>query len=295
MELSGYPLYLNSQVSRATPRVNSLIKEPFRSGPLLLDLGAATSEPAALQPHRAACVGTAGWSIPSAYAEQFCASGTHLQRYATQLNAVEINSSFYRSHRRQTYERWVGSVSEGFRFAVKIPKEITHECALVESEEHLDRFASEVAGLGAALGVLLVQLPPSLAFDAGDAIRFFEDLRARFERRVGLACEPRHRSWFSPEANIMLSNLEVARVAADPPRCAVDSEPGGWQGLEYHRLHGAPQMYYSNYDERALARTSRVLAASRARGAATWCIFDNTAAGAALGNALAVRALQAVN
>jgi uncharacterized protein YecE (DUF72 family) len=251
--------------------------------------------PAASEFHCTACIGTAGWNIPSAYAEQFCGTGTHLQRYATQLNAVEINSSFYRSHRRQTYERWAGSVPEGFRFAVKIPKEITHECALVESEEHLDRFAAEVAGLGTALGVLLVQLPPSLAFDAAVAIQFFEDLRARFERRVALACEPRHRSWCSQEANTMLSNLEVARVAADPPRCGADSEPGGWQGLEYHRLHGSPQIYYSNYDDRSLARTYRNLEASRARGAATWCIFDNTAAGAALGNALAVSAWHLVH
>jgi uncharacterized protein YecE (DUF72 family) len=251
--------------------------------------------PAAPECHHEASIGTAGWTIPSAYAKQFGGTGTQLLRYASQLNAVEINSSFYRSHRRQTYERWAGSVPEGFRFAVKIPKEITHECALVESDEHLDRFAAEVAGLGATLGVLLVQLPPSLAFDAAIAIRFFENLRTRFERRVGVACEPRHRSWCSQEADTMLSNLEVARVAADPPRCGADSEPGGWQGLEYHRLHGSPQIYYSNYDERALARTDRVLEASRARGAATWCIFDNTAAGAALGNALAVRALQSVH
>jgi uncharacterized protein YecE (DUF72 family) len=93
----------------------------------------------------------------------------------------------------------------------------------------------------------------------------------------------------------MLSNLEVARVAADPPRCGADSEPGGWQGLEYHRLHGSPQIYYSNYDDRSLARTYRNLEASRARGAATWCIFDNTAAGAALGNALAVSAWHLVH
>lgn len=247
--------------------------------------------PTALKDYRASYIGTAGWSIPSAYAGQFGGTGTHLQRYAAHLNAVEINSSFYRSHRRQTYERWRGSVPEGFRFAVKLPKEITHECALVESDEHLERFAAEVAGLGPALGVLLVQLPPSLTFDAAAAMRFFQDLRARFDRSVGLACEPRHHSWCTPEVNSILSNLEVARVAADPPRCSAHRKPGGWQGLEYHRLHGSPQIYYSDYDERALARTHCQLEASRARGADTWCIFDNTAAGAALGNALAVQAL----
>jgi uncharacterized protein YecE (DUF72 family) len=183
---------------------------------------------------------------------------------------------------------------EQFRFAVKVPKEITHECALRESEEPLDRFAAEVAGLGASLGVLLVQLPPSVAFDAECARQFFNDLKARFDPRVRVACEPRHRSWFTHAANSVLANHEVARVAADPPRCTEDGQPGGWRGLSYYRLHGSPQMYYSNYGARALERMRRHLDVSSARAAATWCIFDNTAAHAALGNALALRATSLV-
>lgn len=233
-------------------------------------------------------IGTAGWNVPARYRGEFFGDGTHLQRYATRLNAAEINTSFYRSHRRQTYERWAECVPEYFRFAVKVPKAVTHECALLECEAELDCFASEVAGLGKKLAVLLVQLPPSLIFDAECATRFFADLRARFEERVDVACEPRHRSWLTQEANSLLSIRGVARVAADPPRCAADAEPGGWRGLEYYRLHGSPQIYYSNYDQHALARTRRGLQASRARARATWCIFDNTAAHAALGNALAL-------
>jgi uncharacterized protein YecE (DUF72 family) len=236
-------------------------------------------------------IGTAGWNVPSQYAVDFRSAGTHLQRYATRLNAVEINSSFYRPHRRQTYERWARSVPEHFRFAVKVPKAITHECGLLDAEEPLERFAAEVAGLGASLGVLLVQLPPSLAFDAECAASFFAELRTRFGGRVGVACEPRHRSWFTPEAETVLLMHEVARVAADPPRCAADGEPGGWRALRYFRLHGSPQIYYSSYDEHRLALTRRALAASGAGVAASWCIFDNTAAHAALGNALALRAM----
>lgn len=236
-------------------------------------------------------IGTAGWNVPSQYAAQFCGTGTHLERYARRLNAVEINSSFYRPHRRQTYERWAGSVPEHFRFAVKIPREITHVCGLLDSGERLDSFAAEVAGLGTSLGVLLVQLPPSLAFDVDCATQFFAALRARFDARVGVACEPRHRSWFAQAADVVLSAHEIARVAADPPRCGRDATPGGWRGLAYHRLHGSPHIYYSNYDQHALENTRRDLDASRVRATATWCIFDNTAAHAALGNALTVRAI----
>jgi uncharacterized protein YecE (DUF72 family) len=242
------------------------------------------------QCERPAFVGTAGWSLPSQYKSEFCATGSHLERYATRLNAVEINSSFYRSHRRATYERWARAVPIGFRFAVKIPKEITHQRRLTASAAQLDRFASEVSGLGGKLGVLLLQLPPSLAFDAALARRFFDDTRARIDAHVAVACEPRHRSWFTPAADALLREREVARVAADPPRAPQDGRPGGWADLNYYRWHGSPQIYHSGYAAAALERLRCLLDASSARTRATWCIFDNTASFAALGNALAVAA-----
>ena len=67
-------------------------------------------------------IGTAGWSIPAHYAPDFAGAGTHLARYAAQMTAVEINSSFYRPHQRKTYERWAASVPEVFRFSVKLPR-----------------------------------------------------------------------------------------------------------------------------------------------------------------------------
>ena len=121
-------------------------------------------------------VGCAGWSIPREYAEHFPAGGTHLERYAQRLPAVEINSSFYRPHRPQTYARWAASVPDTFRFAVKVPKEMTHTRRLRDSAEPLDRFLSAVAALGPMLGPLLIQLPPSLRFDAVIGAAFFAAL-----------------------------------------------------------------------------------------------------------------------
>ncbi len=118
-------------------------------------------------------IGCAGWSLPKAYAGEFPAEGTHLQRYAQRLSCVEINSSFYRPHRTSTYERWAGSTPDGFRFAVKAPKEITHVRRLLAAEAPLEKFLGEVAGLGSKLGALLVQLPPSLAFERDLAEGFF--------------------------------------------------------------------------------------------------------------------------
>ncbi len=234
-------------------------------------------------------IGTAGWSIPKEHASDFPAAGTHLERYGAVLNAVEINSSFYRPHRTATYERWAASVPEDFRFAVKIPKAVTHERRLRDTGDLLDRFLLEVGGLGTKLGPLLVQLPPSLAFEPGVSDRFLEDLRGRV--RGNIVCEPRHASWFTGVVEKRLADLRIARVAADPAPVAGAGEAGGWRGFSYYRLHGSPRIYHSRYSQEALVNTAKRIAESAAAGAETWCIFDNTASFAATGDALTTRGL----
>lgn len=231
-------------------------------------------------------IGTAGWSVSSRYASDIPLGGSHLERYARCLNAVEINSSFYRSHQFKTYERWADSAPTHFRFAVKVPKAITHEQRLADCKDILDRFVEEISGLGAKLGVLLVQLPPTLAIEKRVAGRFFRDLRKRID--VPIVCEPRHESWFAPKIGDWLAERRIARVAADPAPVEGAGEPGGWSGLIYYRWHGSPRIYYSDYDDVALNVLETRLAATVRNEAPTWCIFDNTAAGAALGNALAL-------
>jgi uncharacterized protein YecE (DUF72 family) len=227
-------------------------------------------------------VGVAGWSIPRAFHDRFPADGSHLARYAARLGCVEINSSFYRPHRRATYERWAGTVPGDFRFAVKVPKTITHEHRLVGCTALLERFLDEVAGLGGKLGPLLVQLPGSFACAIREADAFLGALRERFAGAVVL--EPRHPSWFSAAVAGLLRTHRVARVAADPARVPDAAEPGGWDGVVYHRLHGSPEIYRSPYDEAALEAIAARLAATDA--AQAWCIFDNTTFGAATANAL---------
>ena len=231
-------------------------------------------------------IGTVGWSVPSRYATELPPGGSHLERYARRLGAVEINSSFYRPHQRKTYERWAQSAPADFRFSVKLPKAMTHEQGLADCGVLLDRFATEVAGLGDKLGVLLVQLPPKLALKKRVADRFFRDLHQRIDAPI--ACEPRHASWFTPDTNDWLSDRGIARVAADPAPAAGAGETGGWKGLAYYRWHGSPRIYYSEYDDAALKLLKRRLDGMCERGVTTWCILDNTALGAALGNALAL-------
>jgi len=196
-------------------------------------------------------VGCAGWSLPRAVARRFPAEGTHLQRYAARLNCAEINSSFYRPHQPAIYARWAESVPADFRFSVKLPRAITHDARLRGAGAALTSFADEVAGLGQKLGGVLVQLPPSLAFDARVADTFFSMLRRRVASAI--ACEPRHPSWFLPAVDVLWRRHDIARVAADPARVPAAAEPGGDDRLVYFRLHGSPRMYYSDYEPERLA------------------------------------------
>lgn len=226
-------------------------------------------------------VGCAGWSLPREYAEHFTGDGTHLQRYASRLRCVEINSSFYRPHRPQTYARWAASVPDDFRFSVKVPKQITHVQRLRDCATGLDEFLAQCGELGNKLGCLLVQLPPSLAFEVQAAEDFFRCLRERFAGHVVL--EPRHASWV--EAEPILQAYRIAQAAVDPSRIATDITPEGWRGFRYWRLHGSPRIYHDAYSAEYLAHL-RLLLAEAATDAEVWCIFDNTASGAATADAL---------
>ena len=227
-------------------------------------------------------VGSAGWNIPRVHRHRFASDGSQLRRYASRLNAAEINTSFYRPHAPATYQRWADAVPAAFRFAVKIPRVITHDRALLRAREPLERFLDEISGLGAKLGPLLLQLPPSFAFDPRRVGRFLELLRARHHGAV--VCEPRHATWTTPAAAQMLERFAIARVAADPPRAAGLDVPAGWTGVAYYRWHGSPRPYFSPYSAADLDRLAAAVGAGHA--AETWCVFDNTGSGAAAGNAL---------
>ena len=243
-------------------------------------------------------IGTAGWSISRDAASSFAGEGRHLERYARVLGCAEINSSFHRSHRVEVYQRWAAQTPPGFRFSVKLPRSISHDARLRRVREPLLRFLAEVAGLGDRLAVLLVQLPPSFEFEARPAQRFFALLGDLFAGAV--VCEPRHPSWFTPSAERTLVACRVGRVGADPARCPQARDPGGWRGEDgdgrgavvYHRWHGAPRMYWSRYDIAWLQARADALKRWPAE-ADCWCVFDNTAGGGAISNALELSAMLA--
>jgi uncharacterized protein YecE (DUF72 family) len=220
-------------------------------------------------------VGCATWAIGEANERLLPPGRSNLERYSRRLTAAEVNSSFHRTHREATWARWAASVGPSFRFSVKVPKTVTHEHRLVGAESRLAAFLAEIRPLGPKLGPLLLQLPPSLQWNEPVVAAFLN-----FVTDCHLVVEPRHASWFTDEVDAFFAERQIARVAADPAVVPRAAEPGGWNGLRYYRLHGSPVTYRSSYSDDYLDKLGARLEPG------DWCIFDNTASGAALPNAL---------
>lgn len=221
-------------------------------------------------------IATAAWSIPKKVADRLARQGSGLTRYASVFDGVEINSTFYRRHKTSTFGRWAASVPDSFRFSLKIPKEVTHTRAMKDIAQPFETFCADVAPLADKRGPLLCQLPPSLAFDATVLDTAFKAIRDIDDGEIVI--EARHKSWASGEALDLLRSCAIDRVLADPspvwPAESFDAPP------RYMRLHGKPKIYYSSYPDEEISAFSKLMAPDG------WCVFDNTASGAAIENAL---------
>ena len=238
-------------------------------------------------------IGCSGWSIPPAHAHLFGRGDSTLARYATRFNSTEINSSFYRAHQQATYARWAENVPDDFLFSVKVPKVITHELGLRNAGLALDEFLDQVAGLGRKLGGVLLQLPPSLVYNAHMAGIVFAMLRQRTSARI--VVEPRHASWFSADAEAQFVRHAVARAGVDPavvPDAATPGQAGAWR---YWRWHGSPRVYYSQYGADRLAELEKDVKQASQPRVESWIIFDNTANGCATADALTMQTLMALD
>jgi len=208
--------------------------------------------------------------------QSFCTAGQQPDEICDVFPGVEIKSTFYRRHQQSTFERWATSVPDNFKFSVKIPKEITHDRAMVDIAEAFRRFLEDITPLGRKRGPLLCQLPPSLAFDEDVLAAAFKAIRAAHQGQIVI--EVRHKSWKSKEAAHLLKEFQIDPVLADP--AVVWAASGFSKPPRYARLHGKPKIYYSSYTN------EEILAFSKLLGPDAWCVFDNTASGAAAENGL---------
>jgi uncharacterized protein YecE (DUF72 family) len=163
-------------------------------------------------------LGTSGWSYAdwegTLYPEAL-PSASRLAEYVKHFAAVEIDSTFYGTPRRSTVQNWREVSPDGFLFAAKFPKQITHDRNLVCAEAEAESFLNTMAELGDRLGPLLLQLPPS--FDV-EGMGVLEDFLKRLPEGFRYAVEVRHRSWLGSDLPEMLRERGAALALIDYPR-----------------------------------------------------------------------------
>jgi uncharacterized protein YecE (DUF72 family) len=163
-------------------------------------------------------LGTSGWSYAdwegTLYPEGL-PSGSRLAEYAKHYPTVEIDSTFYGTPRRSTVQKWRETVPEGFRFAAKVPQEVTHQRNLVNTRREAESFVHTMQALEDRLGPLLLQLPPSFTVEGMGVL---EDFLASLPEGPRYAVEVRHRSWIGSDLPELLRECGAALTLVDYPR-----------------------------------------------------------------------------
>ena len=203
--------------------------------------------------------------------------------YASRLDTVEVNNTFYRLPEASTFAAWREQAPEGFVYAIKASRYITHLKKLKEPAGPLERFLTRARELGEHLGPLLYQLPPNWQQDLGRLAAFLQllpgDLYHVFEFR--------HPSWFSEETFALLDRHGAGHCIMDLAGLPSPLRVTG--RLAYVRFHGPNRAYEGSYSDEELAAWANRIAGFLARGLPTYVYFNNDAHGYAVQNAFRLR------
>jgi uncharacterized protein YecE (DUF72 family) len=229
-------------------------------------------------------IGTSGW-IYDHWSEVFypkdCPKTKWLEFYAKHYGTVELNASFYRLPKPQTFENWRTRTPDTFLWAVKANRYITHIKRIKDVEEPLGRFYSSVELLKEKLGPILFQLPPNLSFDEAVLSNFCQHLKGDHLYTL----EVRHPSWAQKRVVEILKDNNIALCISDTagryPYIEEDTAT-----FFYIRLHGSRKLYGSEYSEKELRTFARKI---RDWSKDTYLYFDNDYGGYAIKNAKGLR------
>ncbi|MFD1937495.1 DUF72 domain-containing protein [Nonomuraea mangrovi] len=226
-------------------------------------------------------VGTSGWQYRDwrgvLYPEKV-PQRLWLETYTQHFRTVESNNAFYRLPSTRTFEEWAERTPDGFVMAVKASRYLTHIKRLTDPEEPVERLMGAVEGLKGKLGPILLQLPPTLKADPGKLDRCL----ACFPRRVRVAVEFRHPSWWTDEVRSVLEAREAALCWADR-ESRVLNPPWRTARWGYVRLHEGRATPRPAYGEAALRTWARRVHEAGWREA--YVYFNNDPGGAAVRNA----------
>lgn len=233
-------------------------------------------------------VGTSGWQYShwrGVFYPEDLKSQDWLRFYTEHLNTLELNVTFYRQVRQSTFQKWYEATPPAFVFSVKMSRFITHIKRLRVEAESVERFCADVRVLKEKLGVILIQLPPSLKFDSTLMADFF----ALLDPALKYTIEARNKTFISDDFFAMLTDRNIAWCIAESAGRYPYSE-AVTASFVYLRLHGRTELYASNYSDDELT-----VMAGKIRGwdRDTYVYFDNDFGGYAVRNALTLKHLLA--
>ncbi|MCL5411766.1 MAG: DUF72 domain-containing protein [Patescibacteria group bacterium] len=238
-------------------------------------------------------LGTSGW-VYDDWKGRFYPKGLkseeRLRFYSTIFNTVEINSSFYRLLKLETFRKWAEDVPLEFRFSIKGSRYITHNLKMKPSkilEDAVARFLKTVEGLEEKGKLILWQLPPNSRVDLEKLDSFLELLARLQNRKLKNAFEFRHESWLNSAVYDTLKKYDSAMVIIDSPK---------WPKIQtltasfaYLRFHGADSIYSSDYSEEDLRRWARKIKVWQKQGLEIYGYFNNDVKAFALKNAVSLK------
>ncbi len=213
---------------------------------------------------------------------------TWLEIASRTFGALEINSTFYGQIKEATFARWRAETPDGFRFALKGHRFVTHYKRLRDCAESLARVRTPALALGDKLACVVWQLPARFACDLPRLDGFLRDLGDVWPD-TRHAMELRDASWFVPAVAARLAEAHVANVLADAPDFPL--WPAVTTDLVYARLHGHTRKYASSYTAPSLAKWRADTRRWLAEGRDVHVYFDNDIEGAAVRNARSLAAL----
>jgi uncharacterized protein YecE (DUF72 family) len=227
-------------------------------------------------------IGTSGWHYDDwrglLYPEGMPKS-KWLEFYARHFPTVELNNSFYRLPSERAFVNWLETSPEGFVFAVKVSRFITHIKRLKDVQEPLRNFLERADLLKDKLGPLLYQLPPNMRRD-DDRLEGFLALLPGQYRHV---FEFRHDSWFNAEVFNILRKHNAGWCVFDMPD--LTSPVVATADFAYVRFHGSAGLYSSNYSDKELAGWAKKIARLGKNLKSIFIYFNNDVAGYAINNA----------
>lgn len=240
-------------------------------------------------------IGTSGWSYKDwkgLYYPENMKSTDWLNFYAKQFDITEINTRLYHLPKKQTVVNWTEKVPDNFRFCPKISRYITHIKRLKDSEESLEKFFDVFEPMKNKMGPVLVQLPPSLKFDATVAEHFFKVLKHDY-REYEFAFEVRHETWLHNDSLDLMAKYDIAFVVSQSGVGFPYSEMVTSKNI-YIRFHGPEQLYASLYTDEMLQSFADKFKKWIKEGHIIWVFFNNDFYGYAIQNAETLKKIMKV-